>query len=95
MKLESLLYLSTVHVPGPDPDFADCRVQGHAYGWIVFIDPALEADEIPEWLWPVWEEAVRCSCILINFDGAAPTYEPHDLVALAGMTVPKLEIYNW
>lgn len=40
--IRSMLDLSTVHVPGPNPDFGELRVAPHDHGWIIFVPGMLD-----------------------------------------------------
>lgn len=82
----NMMDLSTSHIPSESPDWGDdIRVIDHDFGWIIFIFN-LSDDElsgtVPEWLRPIWIEAVREDCILINFDRDSDTD-------------PKFRIWHW
>lgn len=66
--VQRMLDLSTLHVPGPAPDFGPLRVVAHEYGWIVFI--ALETYG-PEWFKPIHAAALKSGAVLVNFDQAS------------------------
>ena len=74
--IRTMIDLSTNHVPSPNPDWGDVRVVEHDYGWIVFVFDLSEDDIqscVPEWLVPIWREAVKAECMLINFDRDSDT----------------------
>lgn len=67
--IETLLALSTAHVPGETPSFGSyLRVVEHEYGWIVFVQPEGDKWCIPDWLRPIHRVAVEQGCTLILFD---------------------------
>jgi hypothetical protein len=69
-----MLDVSTAHVKrGSDgnPDFGPLRFEAHEYGWIVFCRGDGRHDELPEWIRPIHETAVKAGCFLILFDSDA------------------------
>lgn len=81
-----MLDLSTVHVPGPEPDWGDLKVRTHEYGWIVWvykngIDDFIPgvSQETPDWIKPIMEAAYQKRCALILFDSDASEWEDTEL----------------
>lgn len=81
MTPKNMLDVSTAHMPPPKgiacsttarPDFGMLGYCAHEYGWIVFVygslDDAAREETIPKWMRPIYVEAERLGCILINFD---------------------------
>jgi hypothetical protein len=53
----------------PKPNFGDCRVVEHEYGYIVFVTGEIgEMPDVPGWLVEAMVLAVRSGCMLINYD---------------------------
>lgn len=76
--IRHLLDLSTMHVPGPQPDWGDLRFEVHEHGWVVWVyDP--DDDLSPEWMKPIMKLAYQKNCALILFDSDAPEWEPTEL----------------
>lgn len=79
--IAAMLDLNVWHVPSEAPDFGECRVVEHEYGWVVFISGSLSdkqdefEEEVPEWLRPAYRRALEHDCILINFDSDGPTVD--------------------
>ena len=69
-----MLDLSTAHLPGPNPDFGKLRNTETEYGFVVFVSPDADKDEVPEWLEPIHADAVKHRAMLINFDNDAGIY---------------------
>jgi len=80
INFRTLLDLSTAHAPNPSPDFGDVRVEGHEFGWIVWVTDATE--DGAEWLKPILAEARKHKCVLVLFDQDASTFD-------------GLQIYDW
>lgn len=70
---ETILALSTAHMPSSVPDFGDVRVESHEYGWIVFV--SRELGEGANWLHPIIKTALERECTLILFDRDASTFD--------------------
>lgn len=69
--VQTMLDLSTAHMPEADPDWGDERVLPHDYGFILFVRGDPDDDDIeslPEWLKPIYELAIRAGAMLVNFD---------------------------
>jgi len=67
--IEKALTLSTAHMPDEEPDFGSIRVAPHQYGFIIFVADIDElALHVPQWLRPLYMEALNYECTLINFD---------------------------
>lgn len=68
--LETVLALSTGHVPSNEPDFGQAHFIEYEHGWIVFVvDPdCYQEGDLPEWLAPIMKEADKRKCSLIRFD---------------------------
>ena len=63
---ESVLVLSTTHMPNTDPDFGDLRAIPFEYGFVVWV---AESDHTtPWWIKSVMEHAYNEGCTLIMFD---------------------------
>lgn len=71
--------LSTKHVP---PDFRKefgtaagdrpgPRFVEHEYGWVVFVTPSINRNEVASWLRYIHDVAIETDAVLINFDGDA------------------------
>jgi len=71
---QSMIDVSTGHMPGPEPDFGKLRMQEHEYGWMVFVTAEPEEGHVPEWLQPIYELALQHECICINFDRDAAAF---------------------
>ncbi len=65
--VQTILDLSTAHMPSSDPDTRQLRRVNHEYGMIIFVC-AWAVDDEPEWLKPILLAARENNCILINFD---------------------------
>jgi len=76
--IRAMLDLSTAHVPGPEPDWGDLKVQVHQYGWIVW---AYDPDDSlsPDWMKPIMKLAYQKNCALILFDSDADEWEDTEL----------------
>jgi hypothetical protein len=94
--VKKMLDLSTVHVPGPDPDWGGMRVAEHEYGWVVVVVPEgpMGQDWLPEWFAPIQQQAVENDCLLVYFDSAADVYEQSDLETLSGCHA-GFPVYDW
>lgn len=80
--IRRMLDLSTVHVPGPEPDWGDLKVKDHEYGWVVWVyDP--DDNLSPEWMKPIMKLAYKKNCALILFDSDAGEWEDTELHSLA------------
>ena len=63
--IETILSLSTAHLPSPDPDFGGLRFMEHEYGFFVFV---AECEQEPEWLKPIVGLALELKCVGVLFD---------------------------
>ena len=61
---ESVLVLSTAHMPSTSPDFGDLRAIPFEYGFVVWVSKL----SVPEWMLFIMEHARREGCTLIMFD---------------------------
>jgi hypothetical protein len=67
--IEKSLTLSTAHMPSHAPDFKSVRSADHEYGYILFVADVEDlAQSVPQWLRPIYSEALMHSCSTINFD---------------------------
>ena len=80
--LENMYDLSTAHMPETEPDFGDLRFEQYDYGFVVWVvsEDLLDEGDVPQWLYPIMEQAIYNECMLIKFDADAPvvhfdTYE--------------------
>ena len=78
--IESVLALSTGHMPNSMPKFGDVRVVEFALGYILFM--VLDPEEVEEWLRPIMAHAIDHECTLILFDRDA-------------MELPEFKVYDW
>ena len=75
--IRAMLDLSTAHVPGPEPDWGDLKVQVHEYGWIVWV--FVPGSPSPDWMKPIMKLAYQKNCALILFDSDADEWEDTEL----------------
>lgn len=78
-RFQTILDLSTVHLPDSNPQFGDVRSQAHECGWIVWVSTG---EKVEEWFRPIMDEARLHHCILILFDRDAGA-------------IDKFKSYNW
>ena len=64
--LESLLVLSTAHMPSTEPDFGHLRVTSFEYGF--FVCTTYPGIGVPDWILPVMTWAWDEGCTFILFD---------------------------
>lgn len=73
MSIEKSFVLSTGHMPQKaceNAEFGDIRSSEHEYGHILFVcsNHEYEGDEIPDWLLPILNAAVKAECSFLVFD---------------------------
>ena len=71
--LENMYDLSTAHMPNTEPDFGDLRFEQYEYGYVVWVvsEDLLDEGDVPQWLYPIMEQAIYNECQLIKFDADA------------------------
>ena len=80
--LENMYDLSTAHLPDSEPDFGDLRFEQYQYGYVVWVCGEDFLDDVPQWLYPIMEQAIYNECMLIKFDADANV-------------VPHFDTYDW
>tara|TARA_R100001594_G_scaffold82129_1_gene116594 strand:- start:311 stop:580 length:270 start_codon:yes stop_codon:yes gene_type:complete len=71
--IETIMTLSTEHMPNCSPDFGGFRALRHEHGFVVFCFEleGMEDLDVPVWLKPIMKEANTKGCVLVLFDGDA------------------------
>ena len=79
--IEKMMYISVKHLPDGDPKFGGMRVIWHAFGYIAFLAGEKNEDcDIPNFMKPIVDYAIKNGCYLINFDYDAPVMDKFEIL---------------